>query len=152
MLYGVDPTGHSTLALRPVMTLGSAVFSERTLAAGEAMGYGGGFVAERPLRVGLVAMGYGDGYPARAPTGTPIAVDGRRTRVLGRVSMDMLAVDLTDLPGSGIGSPVELWGSTIGVAEVAARAGLLSYELLCNVKRVPLQSIDVAQTLADTGT
>lgn len=152
MLYGVDPTGRSTLDLRPVMTLGSAIFSERTLAAGEAMGYGGGFVAERPLRVGLVAMGYGDGYPARAPTGTPVAVDGRRTRVLGRVSMDMLAVDLTDLPGSGIGSPVELWGGSIGVAEVAAHAGLLSYELLCNLKRVPVRCVDVAHTLAETGT
>ena len=152
LLYGVDPTGAAPHALRPVMELSSEVFAERQLAAGEALGYGGGFVADRPLRVGLVAMGYGDGYPGRAPTGTPVAVDGQRTRVLGRVSMDMLAVDLTDLPGARAGSHVELWGAQIPVAEVAACAGLIPYELLCNVKRVPVQHVEAAVTYADTGT
>ncbi|HMM76920.1 MAG TPA: alanine racemase [Gammaproteobacteria bacterium] len=152
LLYGVDPTGTSPLDLRPVMALTSEVFTERVLAAGEAMGYGGSFVAERPTRVGIVAIGYGDGYPARAPTGTPVAVDGRRTRVLGRVSMDMLAVDLSDLPDAGVGSRVELWGGSVGVAEVAAHAGMLSYELLCNLKRVPVEPIDAARALAATGT
>ncbi len=152
LLYGVDPTGQSRLDLRPVMELTSAVFTERVLGAGEAMGYGGSFVAERPLRVGVVAIGYGDGYPSRAPTGTPVAVDGRRTRVLGRVSMDMLAVDLSDLPDSGVGSRVELWGGRVGVAEVAAHAGVLAYELLCHLQRVPIETVDVARTLAATGT
>lgn len=152
MLYGVDPTGTSRLDLRPVMTLTSAVFAERVLAPGEAMGYGGNFVAERALRVGLVAIGYGDGYPARAGTGTPVAVDGRPTRVLGRVSMDMLAIDLSELPAAGIGSRVELWGPAVAVAEVAQRAGMLSYELLCNVKRVPLEYVATTAALVDTGT
>lgn len=151
-LYGVDPTGQERLGLRPVMTLASAVFAVRTLAPGEAMGYGGSFVAERPTRVGLVAMGYGDGYPARAPTGTPVAVDGQRTRILGRVSMDMLAVDLSELPASGIGSDVELWGAQVGVAEVAARAGMLSYELLCHVRRAPMHHVEALRALANTGT
>ncbi len=152
LLYGVDPTGEALQDLRPVMELSSAVFAERRLAAGEALGYGGQFVAERPLRVGLVAMGYGDGYPGRAPTGTPVAVDGQRTRVLGRVSMDMMAVDLTDLPDTGPGSRVELWGAQVPVAEVAASAGLIPYELLCNVKRVPVEHVETALAYADTGT
>ncbi len=152
LLYGVDPTGLTQHDLRPVMALSSEVFAERSLAAGEALGYGGSFVAERPLRVGLVAMGYGDGYPGRAPTGTPVAVDGQRTRVLGRVSMDMMAVDLTALPGAGPGSHVELWGARIPVAEVAASAGLLPYELLCNVKRVPVEHVEAAVAYANTGT
>ncbi len=152
MLYGVDPTGESRLDLRPVMELSSEVFTERVLAPGEAMGYGGGFVAERAMRVGLVAMGYGDGYPSRATTGTPVLVDGQRTRVLGRVSMDMLSVDLTDLPAAGVGSRVTLWGKDLGVSEIAARAGLLTYELLCNVKRVPLEYSDAASAYAETGT
>lgn len=152
LLYGVDPTGVHQQDLRPVMELSSEVFAQRSLAPGEALGYGGSFVAERPLRVGLVAMGYGDGYPGRAPTGTPVAVDGQRTRVLGRVSMDMMAVDLTALPGAGPGSHVELWGAQIPVAEVAASAGLIPYELLCNVKRVPVEHLEAAIAYADTGT
>ena len=152
LLYGVDPTGGALHDLRPVMELSSQVFAERQLAAGEALGYGGSFVTDRPLRVGLVAMGYGDGYPGRAPTGTPVAVDGRRTRLLGRVSMDMLAVDLTTLPGAGPGSAVELWGARIPVAEVAASAGVIPYELLCNVKRVPVDHVEAAVAYADTGT
>ena len=152
LLYGVDPTGVNQPHLRPVMELSSAVFAERSLAPGEALGYGGSFVAERPMRVGLVAMGYGDGYPGRAPTGTPVAVDGQRTRVLGRVSMDMMAVDLTGLPGAGPGSHVELWGARIPVADVAASAGLIPYELLCNVKRVPVDHVEAPVAYASTGT
>lgn len=151
-LYGVDPTGVSSLALRPVMELTSEIFAEHTLAAGESMGYGGGFVAHRPTRVGIVALGYGDGYPSRAATGTPVAIDGRRTGILGRVSMDMLAVDLSELPTAGIGSRVELWGGCIPVAEVAARAGMLSYELLCDVKRVPYVEHGTTLGWAATGT
>jgi alanine racemase len=118
------------------------VFAVRELAPGEALGYGGSFVAEQPMRVGLVAMGYADGYPRRAPTGTPVAVDGRISRTLGRVSMDMMTVDLGHLPEAGIGSEVELWGPQVDVNEVAQRAGTIAYELLCNVKRVAFEYLD----------
>lgn len=139
MLYGADPLPpvHRQEQLQPVMTLQSKVFAERLLQPGATLGYGGGFVADRPTRVGLVAIGYADGYPRAAPAGTPVAIDGRAARLIGRVSMDMLTVDLTDLLESGIGSDVELWGPTIDVNEVAAGAGTIAYELLCNVKRVP---------------
>lgn len=138
MLYGAHPlpASHRQQPLRPVMTLQSQVFAERWLAPGAPLGYGGGFVAQRPTRVGLVALGYADGYPRSAPAGTPVAVDGHAARLIGRVSMDMLTVDLTDLPACGIGSSVELWGRTVDVNQIAAGAGTIAYELLCNVKRV----------------
>lgn len=135
MLYGADPRGTPSDVLQPVMRLTSEVFVERWLAPGEALGYGGRFVADRPTRVGLVAMGYADGYPRVVPSGTPVAVDGRLTRIIGRVAMDMLTVDLTDLPEAGPGSEVELWGRQVSVNQVAAAAGTIAYELLCNVKR-----------------
>ncbi len=145
LLYGADPlplkpeseTQAQPNQLTPVMSLVSEVFAIRTLEPGEALGYGGTFVATTPVRVGLVAIGYADGYPRVAPTGTPIAVGGVLTRTIGRVSMDMLTVDLTDLPQASIGSPVECWGKQIDVNLVAQQAGTISYELLCNVKRVP---------------
>lgn len=136
MLYGADPRGTPSDVLQPVMQLTSEVFAERWIAAGEALGYGGSFIAERPTRVGLVALGYADGYPRAAHTGTPVAVDGRASRIIGRVAMDMLTVDLTDLPEAGAGSQVELWGRQVSVNTVAAAAGTIAYELLCNVKRV----------------
>jgi len=138
LLYGADPMPEPAGGLKPVMTLESEVFAVRTLQPGDALGYGARFVADRPTRVGLVAIGYADGYPRIAPTGTPVAVDGRPSRLVGRVSMDMLTVDLTDLPEAGIGSRVELWGAQVDVNVVARAAGTVSYELLCNVKRVPL--------------
>ena len=144
LLYGADPMPEPANGLRPVMTLESEVFAVRTLQPGAALGYGGGFVAEKPTRVGLVAIGYADGYPRIAPTGTPVAVDGRPARLIGRVSMDMLTVDLSDLPRAGIGSSVELWGPQVDVNIVARAAGTVSYELLCNVKRVPLVYEDAA--------
>ena len=104
--------------------------------AGEPVGYGAQFIASQPVRVGIVAMGYADGYPRHAPTGTPVAVDGHITQLLGRVSMDMLAIDLTQLSEVGVGSRVELWGQQVSIDEVATCAGTISYELLCNVKRV----------------
>jgi alanine racemase len=131
-----------TYQLTPVMSLVSEVFAIRTLEPGEALGYGGTFVATTPVRVGLVAIGYADGYPRVAPTSTPIAVGGVLTRTIGRVSMDMLTVDLTDLPQASIGSPVECWGKQIDINLVAQRAGTISYELLCNVKRVPKVYLD----------
>uniref|UniRef100_Q47EJ9 Alanine racemase n=1 Tax=Dechloromonas aromatica (strain RCB) TaxID=159087 RepID=Q47EJ9_DECAR len=146
MLYGASPFADQSavdLGLRPVMTLESAVIGIQDLAAGERVGYGGTFTADRPMRIGVVACGYADGYPRHAPTGTPIAVMGRRTRTIGRVSMDMLACDLTDVPEAGIGSPVTLWGLGIAGAvpadEVAAAAGTVAYELFCAVApRVPV--------------
>jgi alanine racemase len=118
------------------MCLQSEVFAVKTLQPGEALGYGGTFIAEQPTRVGLVALGYADGYPRSAPTGTPVAIDGQPSRLIGRVSMDMLNVDLTSLPEAGIGSRVELWGPQIDINTVAQCANTIAYELLCNVKRV----------------
>ncbi len=136
ILYGSQPVPSSELQLLPVMTLQSKIIAVRELPAGEPVGYGAHFIAPRATRVGIVAMGYADGYPRHAPSGTPVAVAGEVTQLLGRVSMDMLAVDLTDIPQAGVGSTVELWGKTVSIDEVAACAGTISYELLCNVQRV----------------
>ncbi|MBZ0095753.1 MAG: alanine racemase [Sulfuricella sp.] len=142
MLYGSSPFADASAAsldLRPAMTLTSAIIGVQELQAGEAVGYGAAFRAEHLARVGIVACGYADGYPRHAPTGTPILVNGVRSRTLGRVSMDMLCVDLTGIPGAGIGSPVTLWGKGLPVEDVAAAAGTISYELLCALApRVPV--------------
>ncbi|MFN4325924.1 MAG: alanine racemase [Azonexus sp.] len=146
MLYGASPFAEQSalaLGLQPVMALESALIGVQQLAAGERVGYGGTFTAERPMRIGVVACGYADGYPRHAPTGTPIAVLGRRTRTIGRVSMDMLACDITDIPEAGIGAPVTLWGDGLAgqvpADEVAAAAGTISYELFCALApRVPV--------------
>lgn len=138
-LYGASPFAGEPLPppFRPVMTLTAPLIATRWIEAGERVGYGGIFTAERPTRVGVVAIGYADGYPRTAPSGTPVAVAGWRTHTIGRVSMDMLAIDLTELPESlGVGSAVELWGQTIPVDTVAARVGTIGYELLCRVQRV----------------
>ena len=139
MLYGADPTNTKLAGpekkLRPVMQLESKIISIRTLNAGEAVGYGCTFVAQRSIRVGVITCGYADGYPRHAPTGTPVSIDGKLSRIIGRVSMDMLTVDLTDIPTANIGSVVELWGDQVCVSEVANLAGTIPYELLCNVKR-----------------
>lgn len=139
ILYGSQPVamqGLSSEKFQPVMTLESKIIAVRELPAGEPVGYGAQFIASQPVRVGIVAMGYADGYPRHAPTGTPVAVDGHITQLLGRVSMDMLAIDLTQLSEVGVGSRVELWGQQVSIDEVATCAGTISYELLCNVKRV----------------
>ena len=142
-LYGSSPFADrsaASLGLRAAMTLSSQVIAVQSLQAGEEVGYGGSFTAQAPMRIGIVACGYADGYPRHAPTGTPVAVGGVRTRTLGRVSMDMLAVDLTPLTQAGCGSAVELWGEQVSVDEVAQAAGTIGYELLCAVApRVPRQ-------------
>lgn len=138
MTYGIAPQGNELPHLTPAMKFTSRVFAVRDVAAGESLGYGATFVATRAMRAGLVCAGYADGYPQTAGTGTPIAVNGDRTSIVGRVSMDMLMVDITNLPGAGIDSEVELWGPTIKVTEVARAAGRIAYELVCNVKRAPL--------------
>ncbi|AGI26687.1 alanine racemase [Pseudomonas sp. ATCC 13867] len=140
MLYGATPFEQAhPLAdqLRPVMTLESKIISLRELPAGEPVGYGARFVADRPVRVGVVAMGYADGYPRHAPDGTPVFIDGKPSRIIGRVSMDMLTVDLTDLPAAGLGSRVELWGPNVPASQLAALCGSIPYQLFCNLKRVP---------------
>ncbi|NTV11083.1 MAG: alanine racemase [Zoogloea sp.] len=147
LLYGSSPmpamASAETLGLLPVMTLESEIIAVQQLAAGERVGYGGLFEASAPTRVGVVACGYADGYPRHAGTGTPILVDGRRTRTLGRVSMDMLACDLTDIPDAGIGSKVTLWGRDLPADEVAAAAGTISYELFCALAaRVPVSVVE----------
>jgi alanine racemase len=147
MLYGASPFADRTaaqLGLQTTMTLESAIIGTQTLAAGDRVGYGGTFVAEQPMRIGIVACGYADGYPRHAPTGTPIAVMGQLTRTLGRVSMDMLMCDLTALPEADIGSPVTLWGKGVAgevpVDAVAAAAGTIAYELFCALApRVPVE-------------
>lgn len=136
ILYGSQPVATSEQQFLPVMSLVSKIIAVRVLPPGEPVGYGAQFVTQRPTRVGIVALGYADGYPRHAPTGTPVAVGGCVTQLIGRVSMDMLAVDLTDLPAASVGSDVELWGRMVSVDEVAARAQTISYQLLCNVKRV----------------
>jgi alanine racemase len=143
MLYGGSPmpdmSSAEDLGLKPVMTLSSEIIAVQALAAGERVGYGGTFEAPGPMRIGVVACGYADGYPRHAPTGTPILVGGRRTRTLGRVSMDMLACDLTHLEEAGVGSPVTLWGRGLAADEVATAAGTISYELFCALAaRVPV--------------
>ncbi|MFA5370985.1 MAG: alanine racemase [Sideroxydans sp.] len=144
MLYGSSPfadVSAQQLGLKPVMTLSSGIISIQHLQAGDAVGYGATFRAERAMRIGTVACGYADGYPRHAPTGTPILVNGHRTRTLGRVSMDMLAVDLSELPDVQVGSRVVLWGEGLPVDEVARAAGTISYELLCALApRVPVSS------------
>jgi len=103
------------------------------IAAGDAVGYGSQFVAERPMTVGVVACGYADGYPRHAPSGTPVIVDGVRTRLIGRVSMDMISVDLTPVAGARVGSTVELWGEILPIDEVARAADTIGYELMCAI-------------------
>ncbi|WP_213303624.1 alanine racemase [Paraburkholderia sacchari] len=156
ILYGASPTGVARhvegVGLRAAMTLSSKIIGVQTLAAGETVGYGCAYEAERPMRIGVVACGYADGYPRHAPTGTPIVVDGVRTRVVGRVSMDMLTVDLTPCPNAGIGSPVELWGERVKVDEVAEASGTIGYELMCAVaRRVPVDVDSLAAAGRDIG-
>ncbi|SEL45130.1 alanine racemase [Nitrosovibrio tenuis] len=134
MLYGGSPFADRTAAeldLHPAMTVSSKIIAVQTLKSGEGIGYGHAFRADRPMRVGIVAGGYADGYPRHAPTGTPVLVNGRRTRIVGRISMDMLHVDLSGMDDVAVGSPVTLWGKGLPVDEVAQAAGTVGYELLC---------------------
>lgn len=134
MLYGCSPFSGRVGAdsgLRPAMTLESEIISVRTLAGGDAVGYGSAYVADHTIRVGIVACGYADGYPRHAPTGTPVLVGDRLTRTLGRVSMDMLCVDLDKNENARVGTRVVLWGEGNPVERVAESAGTVGYELLC---------------------
>ena len=154
-LYGSSPDYpvHSATdwQLQPVMSLNAAVVAVQHLLPGDSVGYGSTFVADRAMRIGVVACGYADGYPRSAPSGTPVCIDGVRSKTVGRVSMDMITVDITDLPHADVGSEVTLWGMPqkskamtqppLGVAidEVAQAAGTVGYELMCALApRVPV--------------
>jgi alanine racemase len=134
--------------LRPAMTLRAQLIAVQALQAGDTVGYGSSFRAEAPMRIGIVACGYADGYPRHAGSGTPVLVDGVRTRTVGRVSMDMLAVDLTPLPQAQPGSEVTLWGvagngAVLAIDEVAHAAGTIGYEPMCALAaRVPVRVVD----------
>jgi len=153
MLYGASTVSGmpaTAFGLKPVMQLSSELIAVQTIAAGESIGYGNRFTATQAMRIGIVACGYADGYPRHAGLldhqhihGAPIAVCGKATRTLGRVSMDMLFCDLTDIPEADIGSPVELWGNQIPVDAVAEASDTVGYELLCAVAaRVPIKMTD----------
>jgi alanine racemase len=142
-LYGATPFPAGLagdFGLRPAMTLQSEVIAVRTVRTGETCGYGAAWRAGRESRIAIVAAGYGDGYPRSLPSGAPVAIGGRRAPLVGRVSMDMIAVDATDLPPVSPGDPAVLWGEGVPVEEVARCAGTIPYELLCGVsQRVQLE-------------
>ena len=152
MSYGSSPDAplHDSAhwGLHPTMSLRARVIATQTLVAGERVGYGSTFTAEREMRIGVIACGYGDGYPRVAPSGTPVLVGETRTRLVGRVSMDMITVDLTPVPEAAVGSVATLWGVSTGGAllpidEVAQAAGTLGYELMCALaQRVPTRVVD----------
>jgi alanine racemase len=147
-LYGSSPDfpEHSAAdwGLMPAMSLNAQIIAVQHLQAGDSVGYGSSFVAEQAMRIGVVACGYADGYPRICPTGTPVLVNGERGRTVGRVSMDMLTVDLSPFPEAGVGSTVTLWGrstqgTVLGIDEVAQAAGTVGYELMCGLApRVPV--------------
>jgi len=143
MLYGVSPfpgRGAAELGLRPAMTLTARVLAVQSAAAGDGVGYGFDWRAPRDSRIAIVSVGYGDGYPWRAAPGAQAVIRGRRAPLAGRVSMDMLGVDVTDLPDVGPGDAVTLWGAGLPVEEVARAAGTSPYEIVCSVtRRVPRQ-------------
>lgn len=138
MLYGVSPFPSGTgaeIGLRSAMTLQTAVIAVKTVKPGETVGYGGTWQAARDTRMAVVAAGYGDGYPRNVPSGAPVQVNGRRAPLIGRVSMDMVTVDVTDLPPVAVGDPAVLWGEGVPVEEIAQRAGTIAYELICGVSQ-----------------
>ena len=147
-LYGSSPDfpQHSAVdwGLLPTMTLESKIIATQSISTGASVGYGSSFIAQQPMRIGVVACGYADGYPRHCPTGTPVLVDGVRCRLVGRVSMDMVTVDLTPVPSAGIGTAVTLWGKSaqrtaLSIDEVAQAAGTVGYELMCALaQRVPV--------------
>ena len=146
MLYGCSPfpdVSADAIGITPAMTLKSRLIAVQPLQPGDRVGYGNTFTARAPMRIGIVACGYADGYPRHAPglddRNTPILVAGRRTRTLGRVSMDMLFADVSSIPEAAVGTEVTLWGEGLSADEVAAASGTVSYELLCALAaRVPV--------------
>jgi len=137
-LYGlsvVDGRPAASFGLQPAMTLSTGLIAINGLSKGERLGYGGSFEASTDMRIGIAAIGYGDGYPRHAPSGSPVLVNGQRARTVGRVSMDLLAIDLGPIANAKVGDPVVLWGKGLAVEEVAAAAGTIGYELTCGITR-----------------
>ena len=148
MLYGASPFEEKHAIeeqLQPVMELHSALISIKDIPAGSPVGYGSKFVTQRPTRQGVIAIGYADGYPRHAANGTPVLVNGQRVPVIGRVSMDMLTVDLTDLKNVKVGDKAVLWGEGLPAGEVAHYADTVAYQLFCNINRVPLEYVGAEQ-------
>lgn len=138
MLYGVSPllgVDESRLALKPVMSLYSSLIAVRHIKAGESVGYGASWVSEKDTVIGVVAIGYGDGYPRHAQSGTPVLINQRIVPLVGRVSMDMITVDLGVDSADKVGDQVTLWGKGLPVAQIAQHATTIAYELLCNITR-----------------
>jgi alanine racemase len=136
MLYGISPFADQSaesLGLRPAMTFATELISLRTIESGEAVGYNGIWKAARRSSIAIAAAGYGDGYPRGVRAGTSVLVDGKEAPVVGRVSMDMIAVDVTDLPHARVGSAVTLWGPGLPVERIAAQSGTIGYELVCRI-------------------
>jgi alanine racemase len=123
------------------MTLNSELIAVQSVDPGHTIGYGSTYKVGKQMKIGVVACGYADGYPRIAPEGTPVIVDGIRTKVVGRVSMDMLTVDLTPCPTAGVGTRVELWGTHLPIDDVAQACGTIGYELMCAIaQRVPVRA------------
>ena len=133
MLYGVSPFAKKREDLVPAMSLVSQIIAIKECNEGDEVGYGGSWTCPANMKIGVVAIGYGDGYPRHAPSGTPVYVNGKRTEIIGRVSMDMICIDLSSIEKPSIGDEVELWGKNIAVEEVAEHCGTIAYELLCGV-------------------
>jgi alanine racemase len=145
MLYGAGILPKFETLFQPVLTFQTEIISLKWIDAGEAVGYGQTWVAPKRSLIGVAAAGYGDGYPRHAPSGTPVLVNKQRAFIAGRVSMDMLTLDLTGLAGQvEIGDPVILWGDGLSVDEVAEKAGTIGYELLCGItQRVPIKEVEM---------
>lgn len=145
MLYGVSPFADSVgsaLNLRPVMAFKTRLIAIKPLEAGDRVGYGGHFTAPRPMRMGVIAAGYGDGYPRHVDTGAEVLLNGRAARIIGRVSMDLICIDLSGHEQAVLGDEVVLWGPGLPVEMVATHAGTIAYELLCQVaERVRVHEI-----------
>jgi alanine racemase len=138
VLYGISPMDSgcgADLGLEPAMTLTSELLAVNQVAAGECIGYGGRYVAPEDMLIGVAAIGYGDGYPRSIADGAPVLVNGRRCRLAGRVSMDMITIDLAGCPNAAIGDPVTLWGAALPIEETARAAGTIPYELVCRITR-----------------
>jgi alanine racemase len=136
MLYGTSPFPDSLASeegLLPVMTLRTRLIAIRHLHKGDMIGYGSTFVCPEDMTVGVAAIGYGDGYPRHAPNGTPVLVNGQRAALAGRVSMDMLTIDLRRIDNPRVGDPVVLWGEGLPAEEIATAAGTITYELFCRL-------------------
>lgn len=136
MLYGVSPFVGGRAAehgLKPVMTLSSQLIAVKMVKKGNTVGYGGSWNCPEDMPVGVVAAGYGDGYPRHVGNGTPVLLNGRRVPLIGRVSMDMICVDLRSQPDARMGDPVVLWGEGLPAEEIAEAAGTIAYELLCGI-------------------